>query len=215
MTDLYDLKEKKSKATQSDQKATSFRRRDAQARPSTYGGSADAFCIETSASVNGIRMTSFCHSLQEAPSSIIQTMTDEFEAVLMELRSYSLDTLERKCEKRSNTFATVRGEAKKTFCRLQDMPKKYEVPISKIQRSIDELKNRNKAEDEEKDALVRRLSEFDEVERKRKAEVEKLREKDELMEAVIELNNENIDLINSGFPIIQRIEKRFPCPHPV
>ncbi|ETN73435.1 hypothetical protein NECAME_13524 [Necator americanus] len=158
-------------------------------------------------------MTSFCHSLQEAPSSIIQTMTDEFEAVLMELRSYSLDTLERKCEKRSNTFATVRGEAKKTFCRLQDMPKKYEVPISKIQRSIDELKNRNKAEDEvenlsrnsvkilfvivEKDALVRRLSEFDEVERKRKAEVEKLREKDELMEAVIELNNENIDLINS------------------
>ncbi|EYC21343.1 hypothetical protein Y032_0019g3763 [Ancylostoma ceylanicum] len=159
-------------------------------------------------------MNSLSYSLQDVPSSITQTITDEFDTILMDLQGFCLDTFERKYQKRMSTFSSIRSEEKKIQTRLQELPNKLKNSTEGIQRRIDRLTAEVGIKEEEGAALETRCKEQIENVQRKQAEIGKLQEKEKLMIDIVETLQENASLIKSGSDIIRRIDKRCPCPHP-
>ncbi|KAL6727746.1 hypothetical protein Aduo_009596 [Ancylostoma duodenale] len=159
-------------------------------------------------------MNSLSYSLQDVPSSITQTITDEYDTILMDLQGYCLDTFGRRYQKRLSTFSAIRAEEKKIQTRLQDLPNKLKKSTEGIQRRIDRFTTEMGLKEEEGAALETRCnSQVEDVQRKQ-AEIEKLQEQEKLVNAIVEVLDENSALMKSGADIIRRIDKRCPCPHP-
>ncbi|CAJ0599095.1 unnamed protein product [Cylicocyclus nassatus] len=159
-------------------------------------------------------MNSFSYSLQEAPSTITQSLPDEFERIIMELKGYSMDVFGRKYENRANTFTTVRVETKKVCCRAQDLLMKFKEPIDAMQEKIVNATHNLAINKEEGKSLEKRnLAVEEDVQRKQEV-VDDLKERESLTKAIIVDNNESMELIKSGSNVIRRIEKRCPCPNP-
>ncbi|KJH45400.1 hypothetical protein DICVIV_08567 [Dictyocaulus viviparus] len=165
-------------------------------------------------------MNSLSYSLLEVPSSIVQTATDEFDTILQEIESCSLNMLMSSAERRASMFSS-RPVFNKTDCQ----PMKFEnqrricysahgIGISKKYGSIDELRrtiSRQEIEAVEVDKEIEKLEchkkELEDKVREKSVELEKLCERKYLVNAVMEANKENTSIIMPGFNAVERIDK--------
>ncbi|KAK6026520.1 hypothetical protein OSTOST_07502 [Ostertagia ostertagi] len=160
-------------------------------------------------------MHSFSYSIQEMPSSIMpaSTTSDEFDGVLQDVE-ICMETLMRNSERRTALFSTIQSDARKVSCRLQNLPNRIKTPIDSMRAAVDNRKIQMKEKEREISALENHKNELQQENVFRiSAKIEKLRERECLMDGVMSEYEKNMNLIREGSVILQKIGKRTNVAH--